>query len=760
MNDQDRPVSAFLSEPSGAGFVGTSSSFWQRSADQIELPGLGSGYTLRQLWGVLGRRRLLIFGCVGLLTLAAVIVAFMLPKRYVAESLIILDTRRPEIAQYSGVLPNLVNGSLADPAIVRGEVALITSPAYERKVIEHLNLLDNPVFQSEAAPSGWTDWLHRALGEAQNAFAAWAGRKSTGETTPPMGRAIEAFSRHLSVYSDDRSYAIGLRYEARDPKFATSVINALAELYISDQVDIKRDVVRHAGEWLNTQVSVMQAKLSQSEHQIADFKEKHHLETVISGSLSEQRMLELNRQVIIASGERMQKQAVLSQIQNLMKSPGGVDAAAQVLASPLIQRLREQQSEAEAQVAGFKGVYGNLDDRRAEARAKEIGLQLQLEVQRIATSLSGDVSAAQAREDALRESLRQQQVELDSVNTARVELTALEREANATRAVYDSFLLQLQQVETAEHSQQADARIVPAELPTQPSSPNKPLIIGFGFFGSLFLGLMLGFTAERFDETIRTPADAERLTGAPVMGFVPRIRSRTEALSAAAAVPLSAYSDAVNNILVMLRAVQPHGRQRVIALSSALPGEGKTWIASALARASAMTGCRTLLIDCDFRRPAVGPLFDKASSPGLDAMYAQKSLDLPRFVVTDQSSGLHYLATHEALSNPREILGSQWMTNLILRARDEYDLILLDTPPLLVVADALLLSAVIDTALLVVQWARTPGRLVVEARKIWKRHSGCGVGIIVSQVNMRQYRKYCSVGTYYSKPRRSLIVGN
>jgi polysaccharide biosynthesis transport protein len=759
MTDQSTPLGSSFPEPPHGNIVRVSPSLGGRMGDQIVLPRLDSGYTFREFWEVLRRRRTLLFGCVALLTLASVIIAVALPKRYVVDSLVILDTRRPEIDQQVAVLPNLVTGNPTDPAVVRSEVAVLTSPAYARRVIEHLNLLDNSVFQSEMSQPSWIEGLHRTINEIENAVVALLGREPAVDTTTPVDRAIQTFSRHLSIDSDDRSYAIKLRYEAQDPRFAALVVDTLAELYISDQVDRKRDMAHHAVEWLRQQLVLLQAKLSQSEREIAEFEQQHHLETVISGSVSEQRLHELNQRLMSASEQLVQKQATLSQIEDRLKSAGGAEAAAQVLASPLIQKLREQQSEAQSQVASFKGAFANLDDRRAEARAKEIGRLIETEVQRIVASLRGEVIAAQIWEGTLRAVIGRQQAEVDSANSARVQLKQLEREASATRAVYDGFLLRSQQLEAAENSQQADARVVRAEIPTQPSSPNTSLLIGFGFFGSLFLGFVLAFTAERLNETIRTPEHAERLTGSPVIGFVPRVRSGSQALAAVVDSPLSAYSDAINNILVVLRTAQLHDEHRVIAVSSALPGEGKTMIAAALARAATMTNTRTLLIDCDFRRPAIGRLFGQETRPGIETMFAENSAELSRFVIKDEASRLHYLSTRRASSNPQHILGSGWMADLISRARGEYDLILLDTPPLLAVADALLLSRLADTTLLVVRWAHTPSRAIAETLRLLRIHSGRASGIILSQVNMGQYLKYCSRGRYYyDRSPRSLTV--
>lgn len=717
--------------------------------EQAEYSATINDYTMRDLFALLGRHKLLIFSCVCLLTLLSAGIAFVLPERYVAESLVILDTRRPEIVQQSAVLSNLVSGSLADPAIVRSEVAVISSPAYARRIIERLDLMHNPTFLHEMTPDGWTMPLRDVLSSAANAIRSLQGRPPAAESGTPEARAVTFLSRKLSVYNDERSYAIRLRYESRDPEFAALIVNTVAQLYISDQLATKQAVSRRASEWLKQRLAVLQAGVNQNEHIVSSFEEQHHLATVMSGNLAEQQMHDLNMQLMAATSDRARKEAALTQVQAMLTSPGGAAGATQVLASPLIQKLREQEADAAAQM-----------DPRGDFRAQEIGRRINAEIRRVTASLAGEVDAARSREDALRQTIAQLQTDLNSMNGARIRLRDLERDATASRAMYDSFLLRAQQVEADEQSLQADARIVPAETPITPSFPNKPLLIGFGLVGSLFVGVFLAFVADRFDESLRTREDAERLTGAATLGMVPFIRNGSRAMAAVITSPLSPYSDALHNILVGLRACTRYSAHRVIAVSSSLSGEGKTVFATTLARAAAKAQSRTLLIDCDMRRPAVGRLLAQKAGPALDRLYSQKSTDFSQFTATDDASGMHYLSTHRVTSSPQEILGSRWMVELIAWARTEYDMIVLDTPPVLTVSDALLLSQIADATVLVVRWGRTPVGFVNEALRLLQRHSGGPVSTVLSMVSMKKYLRYRGAGYYYRPlSRRRLTIG-
>jgi succinoglycan biosynthesis transport protein ExoP len=708
-------------------------------------PGINSG----TFFSILSRRRGMIIGCVVLVTLLAVATAYLLPPLYVAEALVILDTRRAEIVQQPAVLSNLVSGSLADAAIVRSEVTLISSPAYARKVIERLDLLHNPVFDRELNPEEGKYGLATATNLISDVRDYFEGPNDTVNTATPIGRAIALLSRNLTVYNDDRSYAIRLRYSSTDPNLATSIVNTLAQSYIADQLDAKREATNRAGVWIKDQLAALLAKLRDNESKIAKFEQQHHLTTVITGSVTEQRLQELNTQLMAATGDRAQKQATLEEIQEMMKAPGGALAASQVLSWPLIQRLREQEATAAGKVASFREEFRSNVSAPGQALVKEIDDRIAAEVQRIALGLKGEVAAAQVREDALRDAIQRQEAKMDAATTARVQLADLQREESVGRNLYDSFLLRSQQVEADGQSLQSGARAVSAEIPIRPSFPNKPLFIGFGFFGSLFLGVMLAFAVERADDKVRTADDAERLTGLRTFGVVPRMRNGTQAMNAIVDAPLSAFSDAISTTLLGLR--MGSGGHLVVAVSSSLPGEGKTLFAAALARCAATSRARTLLIDCDMRRGTVGRVFGKPDASAVAAMFEEKSVELSKFVQTDESSGLHYLPTARLTFNPQELLGSTWMLDLIAQAQAEYDLVVLDTPPLLMVSDGLLLSRMADTTLLLVRSGKTPSGVVAEAARMLNAYARGSVNTVLSQVHMRKYMRYRDPGYYSSK---------
>lgn len=703
-------------------------------------------YTVRGLLAMLRRHKLIIASSMVVLTTLATIVAFTLTPRYTAEAMVILDTRRPEIVQQSAVLSNLVNGSLADPAVVRSEVAIISSPAFVSRIVDKLDLLNNPDFQRDMSPTLLETWLRQSSATVGGWIRALRGDSTVPERGTPMGRAISFLDRRLSVYNDERSYAIRLRYESRDPAFAALIVNTVAQVYMADQLAAKQDVSRRASIWLKGRLEELAAKVRHDQQLVSSFEADHHLATVLSGNLAEQQLHDLNMQLMAATNERVQKEAALAQVQAMLRSPNGAAGAAQVLASPLIQKLREQEAEAAAHL-----------DPRGDVRAQEIGRRIAMEIQRVTASLAGEVATATTREATLRAKIESLRADLNDMNTARIRLRDLERDATASRSLYDSFMLRAQQVEADEQSLQPDARILEAVPPDTASFPNKPLLIAFGALASVFVGVALALLRERVDQSLRAPDTIERVTGVRSLGMVPKEGNGARALSAVVSAPLSPYSESLRNVLVALRAGTPYSAHRVIAVTSALMGEGKTVLSTSLARAAAASGCRALLIDCDMRRPAVARLLASRISQGQSKAPEVQRSRFSKDIKVDDVSGLHYLTVSPALLKSEHLLTSAVITDLIDWARTEYDMIVLDTPPLLAMSDAVLLSRVADSTVLVVRWGRTSATFVTEAIRLLQRESRGPIGTVLSMVNAKHYLRSRGAEFYY-QPRHTLAI--
>ena len=339
---------------------------------------------------------------------------------------------------------------------------------------------------------------------------------------------------------------------------------------------------------------------------------------------------------------------------------------------------------------------------------------------------------------------------------AEVQLRELEREVAANRSLYQTLLVRLKETEQQQEIVQADARLIsPAQPPDVPSSPSPKLFAMVGFTASLVLGSMLALLLEQLDNTLRSGRQVEELLGLPSLGLVPKVadpRADTRLHRHMIDHPQSAYAEAVHALYTQVCLAAPGQPPRAaILVTSALPGEGKTSLAASLAVFAVQLGHKTLLVDLDFRRPAVARKF-KARPPADALAVLTGAASFEDAVVRDLHTGVDLLAAGEGHENPITLLTSGRLPAVLRTAREFYDHVIIDTPPVLGLPDVMALSAAADAILFVVRWDRTRRDAVAAALKQLADVSAEVAGVVLNQVDMKRHASYAygDAGQYYS----------
>jgi capsular exopolysaccharide synthesis family protein len=561
----------------------------------------------------------------------------------------------------------------------------------------------------------------------------------------------------LVVLNDGRSSALKVRVESEDPGLAAILANTYASAYLDAQLDAKFAAVQRANSWLNEHLNDLKSKAEATDRAVQVFAAQNNLTQNKGGeTVAAQQVSEINTQLVLASADLAQKEANLHQVQSLLKT-GGTSAAAQVLSSPLIQSLREQESVLVTHAADlatrYKPEHPAMINIRAQAR--DLNQKIQAEIDRIVSGSQSDVVSAQAKVASLRESLNDLQ-ETGAQSDAQVQLHELQREAEANRALYENFLNRFKQTSAQQDIQQPDARIISeAWVPSTPSFPKKVPLIGFAFLASVMVGVVAAFGMERLESGFRTGEQFEKTLKVPVLGLEPNMSTDELPHDLVVLHPVSPYAEAIRSIRTALRYSDVDIPPKVVMVTSSLANEGKTVFALSLARSVAQAGGRALLIDCDLRRPSIGKLFGVKADPGLLAFFDDRA-DKSKVVNVDPNSGLHCIPVTSGTSNPQDLLGSKHMKALIDVMRDRYDLIVLDTPPLLTLSDGAVLSHSADATIFLVRWAWTPRAVVAEALKSFRATGGKLAGVVLSRVDMRSHAAYAYgyrgyYGDYYGK---------
>lgn len=698
----------------------------------------GSKFGFAEIWNALGRHKGLIAACIVIVTSLVAALVTVLPKEYVGEAMISIENQKTEIAD----LRDTVTRGFLENMQVPSEAEVLRAPDLALRVVDTLNLTENPEFRQPAGqsfslwrliPATWLAAIGINLNEPQQP-----------ELRSLRGVVADVVLSRLTIVSDPHSYIIRIRMRSRDPVFAATLANAYADAYLASQEDAKAQVGEHANTWLTGRLEELRRRAADSEQAAEDFRRQHNLLKVDGSGLTlvSQQIRDLNAQLVSATADRVQKEALLARLKAAMASPGGVASLSNVLASPLIQKLSEEEAQLKQHQAslGSRFLSGYPQMAEAGSQLADVQRSLATETKKIVASLSSDLTGAQAREASLQARIAELANDYNRDSAAGVQLANLQRQADASTKLYQQFLDRYNALSVQHGGETPDAHIVShAQIPDSPQFPRKGLMLGAAILGSTLLGMGLALLLELFDKGVRSERQIEAATGIAAAGLVPAIKSRP--LDIVLRERSSAYSEAIRNIGVTLRVEGT----RVVLVTSALPGEGKSVFASSLACSLADDGHRVLLIDCDLRRPAVHRILNRPWRPGIRELVLGKVSE-EMAIATDVDSSVAYIGASGSVASekpsPQDLLGSKTFEGLLAKWRDQYDLIVLDAPPVLPVSDTVILDRLADTTLLVVHWASTPLAIFEAAARKLRLTSAHALRVILSRVDLRTYTQY------------------
>jgi capsular exopolysaccharide synthesis family protein len=710
---------------------------------------------LHHLFGVIRRRANVILGCVMLGTVLATVWIFQLTPRYTAEATVMLDTRKNQMVDFT----SLMAGLSGDQSVVRSEMEILKSRALADKVAEKLNIDSWPEYNSSLRRPGFLDavlsplnWLTGAL-HALTTSSSAAMLDNEARTRERKAAEVGQLMDRMEIVNDGRSYLIRIHAQSTNRDAAALIANTYVDFYLLDQVEAKFDAVKRASTWLNDQLDTLRQKVRDSEHAVELYKEQNNLSETKGTSLNDQQLSELNSQLILATADRAQKEASLGQLQSQIRS-GSIDAAA-VLNSPLVEKLRSDEAELMHKKAELANRYQPSHPTMVnlQSQIEEIKRKIDEEASKTVRGLQGDVGAARAKENSLKEQLAGIQKNANQEGKLDVSLRELQREADANKLLYESFLTKFKQTTSEEDIQQADARLVSSALPPHlPSFPKKSVLVGFSFLVSLLVGAAAAFILERLDNGFRGADQIEKLLNVPTLGLVPGVVRQELPQDVVVKRPTSQYSEAIRSIRTALRYSDVDNPPKVVLITSSLAGEGKTVFAGSLARSVARSGGKSLLVDCDLRRPSVAKLLGVSGEPGMLDIFAENA-NIDSIIRIDEASGMHYIPSKGGTANPQDLLSSQQMRAFLERMRTRYDLIVLDAPPVLAVSDPIILSHFVDTTIYLIRWETTPRPIVTGAVRMLRANGGDIAGVVLSRVNARKHATYGygDNGYYYGR---------
>jgi succinoglycan biosynthesis transport protein ExoP len=682
------------------------------------------------------------------------LVLAQLTPEYRATALVMLDTRKARVTN----TPDVVSGLTLDIAAMQTEIEVLRSVSLLGRVADKLRLDQDPEYGAKPIST-----LGLAAREVRSIYERWIGVNTDKEHAAqpihnsPRARAVESLDSRLRIAARGRSYVIAVSLDSAVPAKAKRIVETITDLYVVDQLQAKLNGNKRATEFFNERLNELKPKVEAAERAVATYRRKSGLTmgkdwTVVSQSLSE-----LNTQMIQARAQRVDRESRLVAVQRAARNPAALSAVTEVVANPTISLLRGQEAAVDRRIGELVKTYGESYPAVAEARSErgQIEAYIAAEVAKIISSVNGDAEAARAKEAELQQQVSQLEQRAGGLGQEEVELHQLQREAQSTQVVYEGFLKRFKELREQQDIQEADARILsPSSLSTDTVYPRYGLTMILAIFVGLGIGVAAIAVLERLNDGFRSADQIERLTGRPLVGMIPRVaRGKLGQFTPprfAIENPASAYAEALRSAFTAAALGSLDKPPRVMLITSSLPGEGKSTFACSLAGLMARSNPvkRIVVVDCDLRRASVVSSLGVLATGGTIDDYLAGRKTLRQILGRDGSSGLYYVPARRNTPNSAEILNSDIMHAFVERLAREFDLVILDTPPLVTVSDALVTARLADYVVFLVRWEQTSRELAANVLR-QMRDLRQQIGVVLAQVDERRYLRYGGSGHGY-----------
>ncbi|TDH58465.1 hypothetical protein E2C06_32485 [Dankookia rubra] len=700
------------------------------------------------LWDAIRRQKWLILAVSAISFSAALTAIFQMPQTFRASSTILLEARR--------VLPVKHDDASSDPApnaetIVQNELQVLQARNLLEQIVWKLSLEQDPNFNSTLNPS----ITKKIFDQTAKFLATWAphdGRQSpqpnsnrvlheiAADPVISLDATVEGLRKAVQIRPVPRSHVIQIHATAAEPETAAAIANTLADLYIEAKTAQREAELRDVSNWVNSQLGQLRAQADASARAVAEFHISNGIVRGVargdrSAELIQQEISEVSSHLVAVQARRIEFASKLRNAEAILSS-GDIATLTDVLNSRTTQALRAQ----EAQIAGRNSELssrlgpGHPSVISGTAELADIRRKLAQEAARVLQAYRNDLRAAEENEAALTQRVGQLRAEIGRKSITEVRLQELQREADADRMLMESYLARARQISAEVSFRDAKARLVsPASLPRRPESPRLLLLLPLSFIASLGMGAIAAVVREHDSKGLWSFDELERQLGLSPLGVLPRRRRKTGNVSD----PL--YEEAMAGFCAHLVRRPRITRLRSVLITSALPGEGKSTTARFLAAEASARGMRVMLVEADLRRPSIN--CDGAVPPGLSDVLRRK-VGLEEVIQTVQDGGYFVLPSGTRPINPTQLITSEEMDRLLHRLEQTYDLVVIDSAPILVGSDVAQLSRCVSETILLVRWGHTGWRAIAAALRRVAIAGGSISGVVMTMVDTRKHTQY------------------
>lgn len=688
---------------------------------------------------------------------------------YRASATVMFGIQRANITNFEDLLAS----QDVDTDTLENEIQILRSTSLLTRVVEDLGLDDDPEFNPALEEGGEESpedgllagipplaWVKSFLSSLTTEDAPEAAGGSENYERQKTLAAVEALKGNLTLKPVPVSTVIEVSFNSYSPELSARVVNAITEQYIVDQLQVKLDTANAATRWLTTRVEELRQKVQSSEEAVETLRANLLTDKGQGLEVTQQQLADINAALASARGQAASAEARFLRLTEAMNAGQDLSSESDVIRGYLQEEgnllaRKNTLTENHPAVGQIDAQIQNLRDR------------IQEEAQRVVASAEIELETARTRAQELEQDVRDLESRTRAQSVDEIRIRQLEREAQANRLLYENLLVRLNETSEQEDLQSADARVLsPAEVPFQPQSDKAlPIILSVGLLGA-FVGVGLVILRDNLNNTFRSPRQVEEMTGEHVLAILPALRQRLRSRDLVRYLlrkPNSSLAEAVRNLRtsLLIPGSGSSNPPRVVMFTSSLPGEGKSTTAMLTAITSRQMGKSTIIVDCDLRLSSFDQFLDaRGDEPGILSVL-DGSATLENALYEDPATSLHVLMVRrgerkvKSDRNAADILASSKFAELITHLSQIYDVVILDTPPVLAVTDARIISAFADKVAYVIRWDKTPRDAVIEGLKELRSVDAPISGTLLSMVNEAKASKSKVDGYVYHRGKHS-----
>lgn len=721
---------------------------------------------LRDYLRVIQKRKWTVITVFAVMVITVIIHAFTATPIYEATTRLIIEKENPNVVSIQEVMA--IDASGTD--YYQTQYKIIESRRLARKVIKQLHLDKSEEFFPKPKDDFISN-LKRSITDTitliKDSIVSLLKRDSDVaaknlEEYEEDNALVSSFIGRIEVKPIRNSRLVDISFQAKDPVLATKIVNTLANAYINLNLETKLKAAKDAVKWLYNRIEEERKKVEKAEQALLQYKEKYNIITDFSSDtekITAQKLAQLNAQVVDAESKRVEAETRYNQAIFLQGTPDMLDSIPEVLNNELIRQIKTMEVELYNRMSELSKKYGSKHPQMVaiESELKTLQKRKAQEINRVVNSLRNEYRVALAKENSLKAALAKQKKESLDLNQKAIEYGVLKREAESAKQMYDLLIKRFKETSLTEDMKTGNIRVMDkAEVPRFPVKPRKKLNILLAMIVGLFMGVGLAFFFEYLDNTIKVPEEVKQYLKIPYLGPVPIIvtdtdknphgRQPPELVTLHS--PKSIASEAYRGIRTSILFSSAESEPRVILVSSAGPEEGKTISTANLAITMAQSGSKVIVIDCDLRRPRIHKLFDIPRDQGLTNLLVG-NMEIKEAIFDTRIPNLDIIPCGPIPPNPSEILGSSRMEKLIEVLKKSYKRIIIDSPPITAVTDAMVLAKSVDGVVLVIHANDTAREIVKNGLSQLQGVGARVLGAILNGVDMARDSYYYYQYYYY-----------